>query len=208
MSSSARREFFGTERLLAVSDGVFAVAITLLVLDVRSPSAGTDGADSALLAELIELWPKLAIFCFSFIIVGINWLGHHRKFNYIKRVDGSLLWLNLIYLMTLCLVPFATSVLSGSGSRLGFIVYVLMMALVTLISAALSLYGLRAPFVDAPDLRPGMRTDMILSPLSCAVIFVVSAGLAYGNQVDIAHWTLLAIFPVLAFLGSRSHRST
>jgi uncharacterized membrane protein len=205
MPSPARREFFGTERLLAFSDGVFSVAITLLVLDVRLPSDGA-GGDSPLLSALIGLWPKLLVFCFTFVIVGINWVSHHRKFSYIKRVDGGLLWLNLIYLMTLCLIPFATSLLGGNGNRLGFVVYLLTMALVAVLSTALSVRGLRTPFMEASDVYPGLRADMILLPLSSAAIFLLSAGLAYANQLAIAHWTLLAIFPALAFLGSRSRR--
>jgi hypothetical protein len=94
---SDRREFFAPERLLAFSDGVFAVVITLLVLDLRLPETGHD--DPAMLEALRSMVPKLLIFAFTFIIVGMGWLGHHRKFSYVHQIDSGLLWLNLIYLL-------------------------------------------------------------------------------------------------------------
>jgi uncharacterized membrane protein len=201
----ASRELFGTERLLAFSDGVFAVAITLLVLDIRLPPGGASG-DAALWGELLSTWPKLAVFCFSFIIIGLGWLGHHRKFNYIRKADGTMLWLNLIYLMGICVVPFATSVLTERSGRVGFMLYVGVLAMNMLTSAALAIYALRPPFVDAEKLRPAVRNDIIFSPLLIAAIFLLAAGFAYGNLLPIARFMLLLIFPALWFFGSRSRR--
>ncbi|MGA9868650.1 MAG: TMEM175 family protein [Acetobacteraceae bacterium] len=200
----ARREFFKPERLLAFSDGVFAVAITLLVIDLRLPPIPKDGGDVALTDALLGMEPKLFIFGLTFIIVGLGWVSHHRKFSYVGRVDARLLWLNLIYLMTLSLIPFATSVLSEHSSRIGFMVYGLVMALSLSLSTALSAYGLRAPFLIEGDLRPGVRKDMILSPLFTAVIFLGSVGLAFAHLEEAAHWSLLLIVPALAFFGSRA----
>lgn len=200
---TAQREFFKPERLLAFSDGVFAVAITLLVIDLRLPPIPAGGADAALTDALLGMEPKLFIFGLTFIIVGMSWLGHHRKFSYIGRVDNRLLWLNLIYLMTLSLIPFATSVLSEHSSRIGFMVYGLVMGLSLSLSTALSAYGLRAPFIEG-DLRPGARKDMILSPLLTAVIFLISVGLAFAHLEAPAHWSLLLIVPAQGFFGSRA----
>ncbi len=126
--------------------------------------------------------PKLLIFVFTFLVIGMGWLGHHRKFSYIRQVDGGLLWLNLLYLLTLCLVPFATSVLSEHPGRASSVVYAGVMALVLLLSAGLSVYGLRAPYLATPDLRISVRQDMILSPLLSSALFLVSAGLAFGSS--------------------------
>ena len=79
------------------------------------------GDKSALLQALLGMEQNLFVFAFTFIIVGMSWLGHHRKFSYIDKVDGRLLWLNLLYLLALCLVPFVSSVLAehrGQSSRL------------------------------------------------------------------------------------------
>jgi len=200
---AAQREFFKPERVLAFSDGVFAVAITLLVIDLRLPPI-PQGADAALIDALLGMEPKVFIFGLTFVIVGMSWLGHHRKFSYIGRVDSRLLWLNLVYLMTLSLIPFATSVLSEHSSRIGFMVYGLVLALSLLLSTALSAYGLRAPFLVKGNLRPGARQDMILSPFLTALIFLGSVGLAFAHLEEIAHWSLLLIVPAQAFFGSRA----
>jgi uncharacterized membrane protein len=182
MSTSAPAELFKPERLLAFSDGVFGVAITLLVIDLRLPPIATIGdGDTALLNALQAMGPRLAVFAFTFIIVGVSWLGHHRKFNYIARVDSRLLWMNLLFLMALCLVPFASSVLSEHGSRIAFILYTAVMTLVALLSAGLSAYGLRRPLLADPDLRSGLRRDMVFSPFLTGIIFVVAAIMALGN---------------------------
>jgi uncharacterized membrane protein len=205
LSAVAQRELFSPERLLAFSDGVFAVAITLLVLDIRLPADGASG-DAALLTELLATGPKLVVFCFSFIIVGQGWLSHHRKFSYVRKVDGAVLWFNLVYLMGICVIPFATSVLSEHGGRVGFMLYVGVLAVETLISTALAMYALRPPFLEENRLRTAARHDMVFSPLVTTTIFLASAGLAYANLLSLAHWTLFLIFPVLWFFGSRSRR--
>ncbi len=207
MTAPGSRELFRSERLLAFSDGVFGVVITLLVIDLRLPPLTRDGGDAALLQALSAMGPKLFIFAFTFIIVGMSWLGHHRKFSYIEKVDGRLLWINLLYLLALCLVPFASSVLSEHGGRVAFVLYAAVMTLVDMLSAGLSAYGLREPFLARPDLGRSFRQDMVLSPLLTGAVFVVAAGMALGDLVRAAHWTLLMIVPVMAFFGSRSRES-
>ena len=199
------REFFGPERLLAFSDGVFAVVITLLVLDLRLPEVGH--GDAEMLEALRSMAPKLFIFVFTFIIVGMGWLGHHRKFSYVRQVDGRLLWLNLIYLLAGCLVPFASGVLSEHSGRIGFTVYAAVMALMLLLSAVLSAYSTRQPFLVETGLPPGVREDLILPPLLNAFIFLVAGGLALSGRMNAAPLSLLLIVPVSAFFGARAKRA-
>jgi uncharacterized membrane protein len=207
MSTSDSLELFKPERLLAFSDGVFGVAITLLVIDLRLPPVPPAGdSDAVLLQALLATGPKLAIFAFTFIIVGMSWLAHHRKFSYIGRVDTRLLWINLLYLMALCLVPFASNVLSEYGSRIAFVLYAAVMMLVSLLSAGLSAYGLQDRFLVSPNLRPGLRQDMVLSPLLMSAIFVIAAVMAFGNAMRLAHWTLIMIVPVMMFFGARARK--
>jgi uncharacterized membrane protein len=204
MTHPNQREFFKPERLMAFSDGVFAIAVTLLVLDLRLPSETTAGGDAAVVSALLAMGPKLLIFAFTFVVIGIGWLGHHRKFSYIRRVDAGLLWLNLLYLLSLCLVPFATSLLSDHSDRISLAVYTCVMALVMLLSAGLSAYGLRAPYLAAAELRPGVRQDMILSPFLTGAIFLASAALALAERATLAHWVLIPIMPISVWFGSRA----
>lgn len=92
----------GTERLTAFSDGVIAVIITIMVLDLRAPAAAS-------LASLGEAWPVFASYVLSFVYVAIYWNNHHHLFALARRVSGSAMWANLHLLFWLSLIPFATS---------------------------------------------------------------------------------------------------
>jgi len=83
-----------TNRLEAFSDGVFAIAITLLVLEIKVPPPNT-----ALGAELLNLWPSYLAYVVSFLVIGAIWINHHAMFKHIVRVDGMLLLLNVLHLM-------------------------------------------------------------------------------------------------------------
>jgi uncharacterized membrane protein len=107
-----------TARTEAFSDGVFAVAITLLVLDIKIPR--TD--DAFLVHALIQQWPQYLAYFFSFIMIGIYWMNHHHIFKYIRRVDQPLMLLNVMLLAWVALLPFGTGLLAayvGRDRRLG-----------------------------------------------------------------------------------------
>lgn len=95
-----------TRRIEAFSDGVFAVAITLLVLGFHEPQ--TLLVDHELAQWLLEQWPVLLAFVTSFATIGVMWINHHRMFTHIKRADTTLLSLNLLLLLLIAFVPFPT----------------------------------------------------------------------------------------------------
>ena len=95
-------------RLEAFSDGVFAIAVTLLILNVQVPATTAPGA---LPAALFRLWPSYATYAASFLTIGIMWLNHHGLFSRLARVDRALAMLNLVLLMVVAFVPFPTAVL-------------------------------------------------------------------------------------------------
>jgi uncharacterized membrane protein len=99
-----------TGRIEAFSDGVIAIAVTLLILDIKVPRDLPEGA--SLLAALLAQWPSYFAFATSFATIGIMWLNHHRVFNQIKRVDQMLLVLNGMLLLCITFVPFPTSLIA------------------------------------------------------------------------------------------------
>ncbi|HLW54850.1 MAG TPA: TMEM175 family protein [Candidatus Angelobacter sp.] len=101
-----------TTRVEAFSDGMFAIAITLLILEVKVPSL----AQGSLAAGLLQQWPSYLAFFLSFAYIGIMWMNHHRMFTHIRRSNDTLLVLNLLLLLGVTAVPFPTAVLA---SRLG-----------------------------------------------------------------------------------------
>ena len=94
-------------RLEAFSDGVFAIAITLLIIEVRVP----DSHAGDLARDLANQWPSYAAFVVSFAIIGIIWVNHHDIFERIVTVDRPLLFLNLLLLLTVAFLPFPTALL-------------------------------------------------------------------------------------------------
>ena len=111
-----------TSRLEAFSDGVFAVAITLLVLDLAVPTG------DHLWHQLKEEWPQFASFLVSFWTIGIIWVNHHSMLDHLKRVDRPVLYLNLLVLMTVVFIPFSTALMaehlkSGADENVAALVY-------------------------------------------------------------------------------------
>ncbi len=98
-------------RLEAFSDGVLAIAITLLTLDLRVPSRDAVGADG-LAAALAQRWPAYTAYVVSFLVIGIIWVNHHALFRQVRRVDRLLLFANLLLLMVVAAIPFPTALLA------------------------------------------------------------------------------------------------
>ena len=96
-----------TNRLEAFSDGVFAIAITLLVLEIKAPHSG-----APLGGELLSLWPSYFAYAVSFFVIGAIWINHHAMFDHIVRADHQLLLLNTFHLMFIAFLPFPTAVLA------------------------------------------------------------------------------------------------
>jgi uncharacterized membrane protein len=98
-----------TARVEAFSDGVFAIAITLLVLNLKVPAGPAGHLGQALTRQ----WPTYAAFLLSFAFIGIMWVNHHRLFNHIRRSDNGLLFLNLLLLLGITVVPFPTALVAA-----------------------------------------------------------------------------------------------
>src|SRR5579864_1675525 len=98
-------------RLENFSDGVFAIAVTLLILSVKIPDVKNFN-DHQLLQALIQTIPQLVTFAFSFLVIGIFWVAHHRIFSMARLVDNKLLWLNIFYLMFVAVMPYPAALLA------------------------------------------------------------------------------------------------
>lgn len=101
-----------TERLLAFSDGVFAIAITLLVLEIKIPSHEDIAHSGSLYRYLVGLWPSYLSYILSFLAIGIYWSNHHWLFTFITKTNHTFNLLNVFFLMTVSFMPFTTAILS------------------------------------------------------------------------------------------------
>ncbi len=109
------------DRLNTLIDGIFAIVLTLLVLDIRVPGSASE---TVLMEKLGALWPQFLSYSLSFILLGLFWIGHQLEARYIQRSDDVHLWLSLLFTMFIALVPFSSSLLSSHpNSRVAVIVY-------------------------------------------------------------------------------------
>lgn len=102
----------GKNRIEALSDGVFAIAMTLLVLEIHVPELPANASNLQLGPALVHLWPKFLSYGVSFISLGVYWVAHHNMYHLIRRSDRVLLWLNLLFFLFAAFLPFSTSVLN------------------------------------------------------------------------------------------------
>ena len=100
-------------RLESFSDGVFAIAITLLALGVRLPESAP-ASNEALAGNLAGMLPSLLTYMFTFLVVGVFWVAHHRIFGLAKRLDATLMWVNIAYLMAVAIIPVPAAILARS----------------------------------------------------------------------------------------------
>ena len=163
-------------RLETLGDGVFAIAMTVLVLGIAVPNV----PEGKLWHELVELWPKFASYALSFVMLGVLWIGHYFQFQYIKRVDRTLIWINLLFLLTVTFLPFCAGVLGNSyEDRVAVIIY----GGSIIASGALLVAHWRYATSNglcAPDLAPQVvsvlggriAVGMVVSALAIAVGFI------------------------------------
>ena len=98
-------------RLEALTDAVFAIVMTILVLELSVPVITEGSAHAELWPRLINTWPKFLSYGLTFLMLGFMWIFHHRQFSHIKRTDNVFSWINIIALMFVALLPFSTSLL-------------------------------------------------------------------------------------------------
>jgi uncharacterized membrane protein len=194
----------GVERIILFSDAVIAIAITLLVLDIRLPEL-PEHADSAVLADaLVAILPKITAYVVSFLVVGQFWYSHFLRFRYICRVDLGLIWINLLFLMTIGFVPFASAVLSEHANPVAYTLYDGTMAVVALLSAALWGYAIAGDRLVRPGLPSDIRRQSLVGPLVVGSVFVASA-IAAQYDIRLGRWAWLFLIPAAIQRPKRHH---
>jgi uncharacterized membrane protein len=123
-------------RVLALTDGVFAIIMTLLVLEIHVPQLAAGELLST--AFLLEVWPNIVVFVISFVLTGLYWVGHRDMFNLVRGVDRGLIWLNILYMLPVALVPAAAALLGAySRDALALRLYGLLLLLISLMRLVL-----------------------------------------------------------------------
>ncbi len=194
----------GLERIIFFSDAVIAIAITLLALDLKIPDIDPSRALTEVPRQLAALGPSFMTFFISFIVIGIEWMSHHRYFAYIKRYDTRLIVLNLMFLFFIVCMPFVANLLGRYSSvPIVLILYTLAVAALGISLALIWWYASRnhllAPELDAQSVRM-IKIRLYTSP----VMFLAAVPFAYVNStaVIIVWWlSPLAVLAALRIFG-------
>jgi uncharacterized membrane protein len=186
---------FGTNRIEALADGIFAVAMTLLVLDVKVPSGESFATGAALLERLLSLEHTFVIYFISFIVLGMFWVGHHAQFHYIRFVDHTLLWINLLFLFGITAIPFATDLLGDhSQLRLPYLIYgAELIALAGLLILQIGYLRLH-PELAEPSLTPDIARGIMRRTAFFATIPLLSTvAVFYNTRLALYFYFLLLV---------------
>jgi uncharacterized membrane protein len=194
-----------TSRIETFSDGVFAIIITLLVLEIHVPQAQGQDISGALERSLLAMTPKFLSYILSFVIVCIWWVAHHHLFHIIRRTDRGLLWLNNLFLLWLAFIPFPTALMGDfPGARLAVMAYG---AITTLSGASFCLMRYYAFYVarlvDQGIDQRLLKLAMIRSTIN-PVLHLIAVLLALvDTRLSIA---LYVILPLVYFIPSKLER--
>ncbi|MFL5578704.1 MAG: TMEM175 family protein [Gemmatimonadaceae bacterium] len=191
-----------TGRIEAFSDGVFSIAITLLIMAIQVPTAGTL-APGGLPAALAHLWPSYFGFALSFTIIGIMWANHHNVFKLIERSDPTFVALNTLLLMCVSFLPFPTGVLAAyvrvpAEQRAAALFYGATLTATALVFNALWLYASRGGRLLGSHADPGKVRTITARFLPGAPLYLASTLLAlWSVTASLAVHALLAILYLL-----------
>ena len=199
-----------TGRIEAFSDGVFAIAITLLVIEIGVPHV--EDARTTLFGALIEQWPSYLGYAISFLQIGVIWANHHNRFRYIARSDHLLLFLNILFLMCVAFIPFPTALLAeylqGSGAErtMAGAVYAGTLAVTAVFFTLLWLYAAGYHLVDR-NLDRALLRAMTRRYVFGMIAYLVAFALAFVNvAASLILIVILALLFVLPEPGERSRK--
>lgn len=187
------------DRLLFLSDGVFAIAITLLVLEIALPhiSGGFQAEERQFPDALWGVWPQVLTYALTFLIVGVYWMSHQRMFEHLARANTVLAWLNVFFLMSVAFLPIPSKILGEYGA-LGAAVrfYALSLMVPGLWIVAMWWYATDHHRLIEKDLAPDIIRHRLERSLIAPVVFVVAIGLSYLNPHLAAASLLLVVVGV------------
>jgi uncharacterized membrane protein len=191
----------GTDRIEAFSDGVFAIAITLLVIEIGVPHVEDEG--TPLFGALVEQWPSYLGYIISFLQIGVIWANHHNRFRFIARSDHGLLFLNILFLMCVAFIPFPTALLAdylqGTERTTAGAVYAGTLAVTAIFFTLLWLYAAdNYRLVDRsldPYLLRAMTRRYLAGTLAYLFAFVLSLINVTASLALIVALALLFVLP-------------
>jgi uncharacterized membrane protein len=185
-------------RVMALCDGVFAIVITLLVLEIHVPELASE---KGLREALEEIRPSFVAFLICFVVVAIAWVGHRDLFAHVRRTDRPLVWLNILYMLPLCLLPFGASLLARyERAEVALQLYGFMLVAIAVTRAWMFWYGTGRPHLLYESIDRRARLLGVVFVAVPAAIYLVAILLA-GVAPRVSLW-IYGLVPVLFIIGA------
>jgi uncharacterized membrane protein len=203
-----RRLFaFTLERIVFFSDAVFAIAITLLAIELRLPDLPPGQTDATFIEALGELWPSVFAFVISFVVIAAFWVGHYRTFRYIVDADGRLVAINFGLLFCIAILPFPTSIIASQGDLPSAVIVYAVFGLATgTFSTLLWVYPSQVAHLVSPAVTPVIARYVSYRAAVIPIAFAVSIPVALASPyLSWACWFLAV--PIQALVTRRFRAS-
>ncbi len=202
-SGSESKKAFDLDRTIALSDGIFAFALTLLVLSISVPEISHSSSSSELWAALKDREQELISYLISFAVIGSFWVRHHKLCGSLKAVDGPFVAINLVYLATVAFIPYPTQILGDFQNSAGFALYAAAISISMLVSVGLNEHAIRSDLMaakpSAGELK-GRRIDgvAVIGGFIASIPLVLLTGELWLGYLS---WILGANFHLLLRAG-------
>jgi uncharacterized membrane protein len=188
-------------RLLQFSDGVFAIAATLIALEIRVPPIVATAPRGAVLDALVQLLPRILVYVLTFMNIAFVWISHHRTFSHITGYDTPLLWMNAFFLLFVAFLPVASSTLGAYPSRFDAVVfYSVVLLATTLAELQMWLYATSKRRLVDDDIDPRIVRYIVLRAAFPAVVLAASIPVAFSSVLA-AELMIAGIFVFSIALG-------
>jgi uncharacterized membrane protein len=188
-------------RIGQFSDGVFAIAATLIAFEIRIPDIAPSAPSGAVLTALWALLPRILVYMLTFMNIAVLWISHHRSFTHIHRYDTPLLWMNAFFLMFVAFLPVASSTLGRYPERFGAVVfYASVMLATTLADLQIWLYATSKRRLVDDDIDPRVVRYVTLRAVFPAALFGAAIPVAFAH-VGLALAMIFSVFFVSVILG-------
>ena len=205
MSREIRNEI-SKSRIEMLTDGIFAIVMTLLVLEITVPQlAHSEVVAGELPKRLFELWPVIYSYALSFVILGFFWISHHDQFYYIKRANRIFAWITIFYLMFIAFIPFSTALLGEyTSQQISVVIYGINIAVAGFWARVQWWYAAKDYRLIDPDLEPTFIRIMSRRGTIGIVIYLIAATLSFVSII--ASLVLFIVIPIYYLVPARADK--
>jgi uncharacterized membrane protein len=195
--ASEHPSIMSRKRVETLTDGLFAIVLTILVLELTVPVISEGDMEHELLKEVYHMWPIFFSYVTSFILLGFIWMNHNTQFHYIKRVNQGFLWISILYLMVIAMIPFTTSLVGEYAElRMPVLFYGINLTVAMALNLAHWKYATKNSRLVDPDLDPKVVRSISKHIILAMIMygFATAISLAFPLLSNIVYVVIPALF--------------